>query len=62
MRRPLAVLTMDHVEGYSPSVRRSVSGRRRAPEPGVRAVQVAATIAWAAASRATGTRNGEHDT
>ena len=57
----------DHVEGYSPSVRCSVPARRRVPNrregrscpsgrcrPG----SAAPTMAWAAASRATGTRNG----
>jgi len=59
-----AVLTMTHIEGYSPSVPRSLqavvgmpgSPRQRVSDP------PAPTMAWAAASRATGTRNGEHDT
>src|SRR5690606_26223042 len=64
--RPEAVLTMSHVEGYSPSDRaesnrRPAAARTRAADP-AQAAAVARTMAWAAARRATGTRNGEQDT
>ena len=52
-----AVLTMTHVGGYSPSVARSLLVGHRVSEPAA-----VPTMAWAAARRATGTRNGEQDT
>jgi hypothetical protein len=60
-----AVLTMTHIEGYSPSVFHAAYRRwRECPEcPGQRVSDPPApTMAWAAASRATGTRNGEQET
>ena len=58
---PSAVLTMIHVEGYSPSVPPLYRVDARCPCSAAQRVSDAPdpTIAWAAASRATGTRNGE---